>query len=78
MGLTRKTTGSFSKLTSLRMLKLNTAKYMYLKKRSKDSFAAELVIKNWSLRIGQSPITHYLKCFIVAIKLDDSFNQNKS
>ncbi len=52
MGLIRKTTGSFSKLTSLRMLKLNKAKYMYLKKRSKDSFAAELVIKNWS-------ITHY-------------------
>jgi hypothetical protein len=71
MGLIRKTTGSFSKLTSLRMLKLNKAKYMYLKKRSKGVFAAEL-------GIGQLPITHYLKCFIVAIKLDNSFNQDKS
>lgn len=41
------------------MLKLDKAKYMYLKKRSKDSFAAELVIEHWSLGIGQSPITYY-------------------
>ncbi|WP_158260520.1 hypothetical protein [Chlorogloea sp. CCALA 695] len=57
MGLIRKTTGSSSKLTSLRMLKLNKAKYMYLKKRSKGVFAAELGIGNWSITHYPLPIT---------------------
>ena len=56
------------------MLKLNKAKYIYLKSRNKGVFAAELVIGHWSLGIELLPITHYLKSFIVAIELNNCPN----